>query len=190
MLREGEPKGPGRQDEALPLRTASRACCAAVAEHPWSDTGSRVRGSLAQWARCFPKARACNLSYNQAFVDNDAALLQGVRTLDCSYCRGFSSAAFVHLRSLRTLQMAYCSQPELTDGTPPPRRPPSVRGRSPLRLLPTLPADRRLPSSFSSPLSPLRGDRDRDRDRDLVLRGLCGTIASKSRLDTSLSFEL
>ena len=105
-----------RQDEALPLRTASRACCAAVAEHPWSDTGSRVRGSLAQWARCFPKARACNLSYNQAFVDNDAALLQGVRTLDCSYCRGFTTAAFVHLRSLRALQMAYCSQPELIDG--------------------------------------------------------------------------
>jgi hypothetical protein len=54
-----------RQDEAVALRAASRACRDAVAEHAWEDFGeeryyplsSRIRGSLAAWRCCFPNAR-------------------------------------------------------------------------------------------------------------------------------------
>ena len=61
-----------RQEDALSLRTSSRACRDAVAEHAWSDfftpsgrpndTGkSLIKGSLASWRRCFPHATAANL---------------------------------------------------------------------------------------------------------------------------------
>ena len=54
------------QDEALELRAASRMCRGAVAEHPWSDGGSRVCGSLSSWRACLPQARAATISAPRA----------------------------------------------------------------------------------------------------------------------------
>ena len=76
-----------RQDEAVALRAASRACRDAVAEHAWEDFDedpfvacSRIRGSgSSAWRRCFPNARAANISQNRTITDADFVHLKGIR---------------------------------------------------------------------------------------------------------------
>ena len=62
------------QDEALELRTASRTCREAVAEHGWSDwynDRSVIKRNVAGWRKCFPLARAAMLFGNKALTDAD-----------------------------------------------------------------------------------------------------------------------
>ena len=131
-----------RQTEALPLRAASRTCRDAVAEHAWDDSDpdchaegdfeelGLIRGSLAAWRRCFPCARAADLSGN-ATSDEGMASLRGVervwlrschmtdaglahlhaaRELDVSACMSISDAGLAHLGACRSLSIAFCSQ--------------------------------------------------------------------------------
>ena len=113
------------QDEAVALRAASRACRDAVADHTWEDfhevhpySRSRIHGSrLAAWRRCFPNARAANISENMTITDADFVYLKGVRKLNMWYCNQLTitDAAFVHLKGIHTLNMGCCSQSTITD---------------------------------------------------------------------------
>ena len=104
------------QEEARPLRAASRTCCEAVAEHAWSDLrrepwsrgASRIKGSLASWRRCFPRATAANVYERSALTDADFVHLRGIRTLNMCFCKLVTDAGLAHLTGIHTLDMSYC----------------------------------------------------------------------------------
>ena len=87
LLEQSAPSGPRgtifrflTQSDARPLRVVSRACREAVAEHEWGvGSASQIRGSLALWRRCFPRA-------SQNTSDADMVHLSGIHTLDMSRC--------------------------------------------------------------------------------------------------------
>jgi hypothetical protein len=121
--------------EARTLRAVCREMRDAVAAHAWADARTVIRGRLALWRACFPRAAAANVSGRGDLGDADLALLCGVRTLDVSYCwqrvimavplahphlRGMapansqgpggpSEAAFARLGGVRHLRMRGCN---------------------------------------------------------------------------------
>jgi len=95
------------QGEARPLRAASTACFAAVAEHAWGveqPGSSIIRGSLASWRRCFPRATWADMRFNIA--DSDMVHLRGIHTLIMSHCEHITDAGLAHLRGIHTLDMS------------------------------------------------------------------------------------
>ena len=98
-----------------------RACCVEfidpIAEYPWNDENTRVRGSVASWRRCFPRARAINLSRRNDLTDDDFVHLVGIKTLDMGGCSQstITDAAFAHLTGIHTLNMSECRQSTITD---------------------------------------------------------------------------
>ena len=123
--RKGSVLGFLRQDEALELRAASRACRDAAAEHAWSDFDthglwvgrSRISGSVAAWRACFPYARAVNICGNKNVTDADFVHFEGIHTLGMSGCNQatITDAAFAHLWGLYALFMTACNQSTITD---------------------------------------------------------------------------
>jgi hypothetical protein len=94
--------------EACTLRLVCREFVGAIADVRWSDTQTRIRGSLGKWRACFPRARAANVQEREDLADADFVHLAGLHTLDISYCRptAITDAAFAHLRGIHTLDMS------------------------------------------------------------------------------------
>jgi hypothetical protein len=103
-----------RQDEVLALRAASRACRAAVAQHPFKDEppprASLIKGSLASWRRCFPRATYANLCAHKTVVDDDLVHLRGVTTALMHYCSSITDSGLTHLRGILTLHARGCGR--------------------------------------------------------------------------------
>ena len=91
------------QGEARPLRAASTACCAAVAEQAWGveqPGSSRIMG----WRRCFPRATWADMRLNVA--DSDMVHLRGIHALIMSHCEHITDAGLAYLRGIHTLEMS------------------------------------------------------------------------------------
>ena len=106
--------------EATVLRQLCREFKEAVAGFPWEDGKTVIRGSVAAWRACFPRARWANVSQMwkgrvTPVVDADFVHFVGLRRLDMSWCKSITDAAFVHLKGIHTLDMAVCSQSAITD---------------------------------------------------------------------------
>ena len=111
--------------DACALRLVCQEFLAAVREHPWGDRGTVIKGSIAAWRACFPRARCANVQEgwwhrpngkrSRPVVDADFVHLEGLRELHMAGCRGVTDAAFAHLRGIHTLDMYRCSQPGVTD---------------------------------------------------------------------------
>ena len=43
--------------DVLPLRATCKEAAAAIAQHPWEDTETVIRGRVRHWRACFPRAR-------------------------------------------------------------------------------------------------------------------------------------
>jgi hypothetical protein len=114
--------------EACSLRLVCRELKQAVADFPWEDMGTVIRGSIALWRACLPRARGANVGQRigdglyhnpngrrTAVVDGDFVHFVGLRALNISLCRKVTDAAFVHLRGIERLDMSHCDQPTITD---------------------------------------------------------------------------
>ena len=109
--------------DACALRLVCREFLAAVSEQPWEDTETVIRGSIAAWRACFPRARCANVSQvdwlplprTTPVVDADFVHLEGLWELNMEECTSVTDAAFAHLRGIHTLKMAACWQPGITD---------------------------------------------------------------------------
>ena len=104
---------------ALPLRATCKEARAAVAGHAWRDRDTVIRGSIAAWRRCFPRAQCANAGEGgwmsarpehrrTPVVDADLAHLQGLLELSLVSCAGVTDAGFAHLRGIHTLDMRFC----------------------------------------------------------------------------------
>jgi len=93
----------------------------AVADFPWEDMRTVIRGSIAQWRACFPRARGANVrrigicQRHTSMVDGDFVHFVGLRALNMSNCTEVTDAAFVHLRGIQELNMSFCYQTRITD---------------------------------------------------------------------------
>jgi hypothetical protein len=102
----------------LPLRATCADARAAVAERAWIDRGTIIRGSIAAWRRCFPRALCASVrkmsdvwqpEHRVATVkDSDFKHFQGLLELDMRRCRGITDAALENLRGIHTLNMMLC----------------------------------------------------------------------------------
>jgi hypothetical protein len=111
--------------EATTLRQLCREVKSTVAEFPWEDEKTVIRGSVAAWRACFPRARWANVMeysrYNNetgrrnSVVDADFVHFVGLRRLNMSYCTSVTDAAFSHLKYIHTLNMTFCTQVTITD---------------------------------------------------------------------------
>jgi hypothetical protein len=111
--------------DACALRLVCREFLAAVTEHPWEDSKTAIKGSIADWRASFPKALCANVAQgywkfimelrNTPVLDADFVHLQGLRELNMSGCTSVTDAAFAHLRGINTLNMSLCSQSAITD---------------------------------------------------------------------------
>ena len=107
--------------EATVLRQLCREFKEAVADFPWEDEETVIKGSVASWRACFPRARRASVSNRgeedcqTPVVDADFVHFVGLRRLNMSYCRSVTDAAFVHLEGIHTLNMMNCSQSTITD---------------------------------------------------------------------------
>jgi hypothetical protein len=112
--------------DACALRLVCREFLAAATEHPWEDRRTAIKGSIAAWRACFPRARCASVrrllfvsvapgaEVRKAPVyDADLVHFAGLRELNMAYCTNVSDAAFVHLRGINSLEMQGCYQ--LTD---------------------------------------------------------------------------
>jgi hypothetical protein len=108
--------------DACALRLVCREFLAAVTEQPWEDCETAIKGSIAAWRACFPRARCANVA-RESFtdeevrtapvVDADFVHFEGLRELNIMYCEDVTDAAFLHLRGIRSLEMGMCNR--LTD---------------------------------------------------------------------------
>jgi hypothetical protein len=106
--------------EATTLRQLCREFKSTVADFPWEDGRTVIKGSVAAWRACFLRARCANVSqewYGQRIpvVDADFVHFVGLRRLDMSFCTSVTDAAFVHLKGIHTLNMSWCNQSTITD---------------------------------------------------------------------------
>ena len=114
--------------EASSLRLVCRELKQAVADFPWEDMGTVIRGSIALWRACFPRARGANVGERVGdgeglnpngrltdVVDGDFVHFVGLRALNMSCCWQVTDAAFVHLRGIESLNMHWCNQTSITD---------------------------------------------------------------------------
>jgi hypothetical protein len=100
--------------DACALRLVCREFLAAVTEHPWEDRETAIKGSIAAWRACFPRARCANVAQytftggevrTTPVVDADFAHFEGLRELNMLNCYGVTDAAFVHLHGIHSLEM-------------------------------------------------------------------------------------
>ena len=116
------------EDAARGLRLTCRELKQAVADFPWEDMRTVIRGSVALWRGCFPRARCANVGQcpgaeeyhnpngrRTPVVDADFVHFVGLRALNVSYCMQVTDAAFVHLRGIQRLDMSGCNQATITD---------------------------------------------------------------------------
>jgi hypothetical protein len=106
--------------EANTLRQLCREFKSTVADFPWEDEKTLIRGRVAAWRACFPKARWANVRQLDGgrmtpVVDADFVHFAGLRRLDMRGCSSITDAAFVHLKGIHTLDMAWCKQASITD---------------------------------------------------------------------------
>jgi hypothetical protein len=104
--------------EACALRLVCREFVEAVRRQQWEDGATVIRGSIAAWRACFPRARCANVGMHganfnpegrRAIVrDADFVHFEGLRSLNMNMCSDVTDAAFVHLRGIHTLRMSYC----------------------------------------------------------------------------------
>jgi hypothetical protein len=103
--------------EACSLRGVCRELKQAVGDFPWEDMDTVIRGDVALWRACFPRALGANVGQRgqwgenpngrlTAVVDADFVLLGGLKALNMSWCRQVTDAAFVHLRGIERLYMS------------------------------------------------------------------------------------
>ena len=82
--------------EACSLRLSCQELKQAVADFPWEDMETVIRGSIALWRACFPRARAAHVggfnnkgiyTTSAPVVDADFVHFVGLRALDINGCR-------------------------------------------------------------------------------------------------------
>ena len=104
--------------DACALRLLCHEFRAAVREHPWEDRRTVIKGSIAAWRACFPRARCANVRQRRApAVDADFVHFEGLQELRMHdvHKGGITDAAFAHLRGIHTLNMNCCAQAGITD---------------------------------------------------------------------------
>ncbi len=111
--------------EACMLRLVCREFVKAVGQQQWEDRETVIKGSIAAWRACFPRARCANVATrypwqttgkrSTSVSDADFVHLEGLRELHMSGCRAVTDTAFAHLRGIHTLDMSYCDQDAITD---------------------------------------------------------------------------
>jgi hypothetical protein len=111
--------------EACVLRLVCREFVEAVRVQHWEDRETVIKGSIAAWRACFPRARCANVKKIQFWsikeikrsapvVDADFVHFEGLRELNMAGCTDVTDAAFAHLRGIHTLDMSHCNQPAIT----------------------------------------------------------------------------
>jgi len=105
--------------DALVLRLLCKEFKDTVTEFPWEDKNTLIKGSVAGWRACFPRAKCANLSrlgwQTSKLMDADLLHLVGVKWVDISCCGNITDAGFVHLKGVHTLGVSGCSQTTITD---------------------------------------------------------------------------
>ena len=101
--------------ETRALRLVCKDFCDAVAAYPWADSFSHIRGPLALWRTCFPRALAANVACRRDLRESDLHYLRGCHTVDISHSPLLTDAAFEHLTHVRVLNMGGCSQVGITN---------------------------------------------------------------------------
>jgi hypothetical protein len=104
--------------EACVLRLVCREFVEAVRLQQWEDGATVIRGSIAAWRACFPRAHCANVGMYQdsfnpqgrrvAVHDTDFVHFEGLRSLNKNRCYFITDGAFVHLRGIHTLHMSDC----------------------------------------------------------------------------------
>ncbi len=93
--------------EATVLRQLCREFKATVADFPWEDANTVIKGSVAGWRACFPRARWASvhiLRWRTPLVDADFVHFKGLWGLRMGECKRITDAAFVHLKGIRYLK--------------------------------------------------------------------------------------
>jgi hypothetical protein len=111
--------------EACALRLVCREFVEAVRQQQWEDGRTVIKGSIAAWRACYPRARCANVRQSDEsghdivraapVVDADFVHFAGLRELNMAGCIAVTDAAFAHLRGIRILDMSDCNQPAITD---------------------------------------------------------------------------
>jgi hypothetical protein len=103
-------------EEATVLRQLCREFKETVGNFPWEDDKTVIKGSVAGWRTCFPRARWANVRKvgegcrTSPVVDTDFVYFVGLRRLCMAGCRSITDAAFVHLQGIHTLDICGCNQ--------------------------------------------------------------------------------
>ena len=89
-------------------------------DFPLMDAESMIKGSLEMWRVAFPAARAVNVSCRYNLVDSNFVHIRcnaraQLHTMNMSWCRKVSDAAFVHLHGIKDLDLQCCDQATITD---------------------------------------------------------------------------
>ena len=116
------------EDAARGLRLTCRELKQAVTDFPWEDVRTVIKGKIALWRACFPRARGANVGQRGGnarwqnpngrrtpVVDADFVHFVGLRALNMSWCTQVTDAAFEHLKGIQELNMSWCDQDTITD---------------------------------------------------------------------------
>ena len=74
--------------DACALRLVCREFLAAVSEQPWEDRGAVIKGSIAAWRACYPRALCASVARKLLGCGRGAAPPWWTQTL-CT-CRGYA----------------------------------------------------------------------------------------------------
>jgi hypothetical protein len=111
--------------EATTLCQLCREFKTTVADFPWEDERTVIKGSVAGWRTCIPRARWANVGGYDEHINNkgrrtqvmdaDFAHFVGLRRLNMMWCSSITDAGLVHLKGIHTLDMYACWQSTITD---------------------------------------------------------------------------
>ena len=99
--------------DILPCRLVCREFRDTIADYPWKDIHTTVRGRTDLWKKCFPKAKAINLNqtYRRTHVrDEDISHLRGLNYINISFCHHITDNAFEFLEDYKCILMNNCPQ--------------------------------------------------------------------------------
>jgi hypothetical protein len=100
-------------EDANCLRLVCHEFLEDVTSHQWEDKSTVIRGSVAKWRRCFPRARAANVGEfprSTQITDQDCVHFAGVLHLNIRLCTSITDKGFLHLQGIKSLNMGWCTQ--------------------------------------------------------------------------------
>ena len=106
--------------DILPCRELCQEFKETIEQYVWNDINTVIMGDISKWRKCFPKAKAANITIRSIqfspyarktpITSDDIKCLEGIKYLNISNCNSITDDDFQYLKGINCLIMNNCSK--------------------------------------------------------------------------------